>query len=113
MHVHLQAASNEITEAMPNLARAPKGANCMFSAAHLSAQTGEPKKETSCGAADMTTGRHMEDIKSKKERPSLFDAVLNSLTAPGFYWVLVVSEFMPPLWLWLPPLATVEDLKAS
>ena len=60
----------------------------------------------------MTTGRHMEDIKSKKERPSLFDAVLNSLTAPGFYWVLVVSEFMPPLWLWLPPLATVEDLKA-
>ena len=24
-----------------------------------------------------------------------------------------MSEFVPPLWLWLPPVATVEDLKAS
>ena len=25
----------------------------------------------------------------------------------------MVSEFAPPLWLWLPPLAKVEDLKAA
>ena len=35
------------------------------------------------------------------------------LPASGFYWLLVASEYCPPVWVWAPVAARVDDIKAG
>ena len=63
--------------------------------------------------ADLRLLKAHQSQPSQKLR-SLRRAILSTKAnlPPGFYWVLVLSEFSGPVWLWLPPTARVEELKA-